>query len=187
MARIEIERAKRLYPSCEMGVAEWAAFFHTPAGLQSFGRIVYDIYDEVKSQEERNAGLRRIGRRPGRSAIPLDEIMRMIFPHEFDNRPLNEQIRPHVRSQRQFAAKVPIAQSNLSKILNGNYDRRMSISLMERLAAACNLRPWSFPEWRAAYISALVQEVLLEAPHLGIGLIRNLRDTRARHEGVESA
>lgn len=184
MPRINVEAARELYPSCSMGVAEWNAFFQTPAGEQAFGRIVYDIYDELKSQEERNAGNRRIGRRPQRSAIPLDEVYGIIFPTEFDNQPMREQMRPHVKNQRAFAKRANIGQSQLSRILSG-HTTELSIEMMESIARACNVRPWRFPEWRAAYIGQLVQETMLASPHLGTRVLKGLRSRRARHEGVE--
>lgn len=183
MPRIDVERARALYPSCAMGVPEWKAFFDTPAGTQAFGRIIYDILDELKSQEERNAGVRRIGRRPQRSAIPLDEVMATIFPPEFSNEPLREQIRPFVRNQRAFARRANIGQATVSNILNGKYGD-MSIEMMESIASACNLRPWSFPEWRAAYVGQLVSEVMLASPAMGIRVLKGLRSRRMQHEGV---
>jgi hypothetical protein len=52
------------------------------------GRIIYDIYDELMSREEREHGKRRIGRRPARSARPLADLMAVVRPEEFTNEPL---------------------------------------------------------------------------------------------------
>lgn len=183
MARVNVEAARALYPSCDMGVEQWTAFFDTPAGLQAFGKITYDIYDELKSQEEKNAGLRRIGRRPQRSAVPLDEIMGIIYPEEFSNEPLRERIRPYIKNQRAFAKRANIHQSTLSRILTGDMND-LSIEMMESIARACNLRPWVFPEWRAVYVGQLITEVMLMAPHMGIRVVKGLRERRAKHEGV---
>lgn len=184
MPRIDVEKARALYPSCAMGTAEWNAFFQTPAGEQAFGRIVYDILDELKSQEERDAGMRRIGRRPQRSAIPLQEVYDTIFPTEFDNAPMREQMRPHVKNQRAFARRANIAQSQVSRILSGEITD-VPIEMMESIARACKVRPWRFPEWRAAYVGQLVSEMMLQSPHLGTRVLKGLRNRRARHEGVE--
>lgn len=187
MARVNIENARRLYPSCSMGVEEWAAFFATPGGEAAFGKIIYDCVDEVKSQEEKNAGLKRIGRRPAREAMRYQEVMDLIFPQEFDNEPFREVLKKEIKnrglSQGQFAYKIPCNQSHLSRIISG--EKALTIDFIERCAKVLNLRPWRFPEWRAMYLGQLVQEVLLESPHLSITLLKNTRKARARHEGVE--
>lgn len=187
MARVNVENARRLYPSCNMGVAEWAAFFATPGGEQAFAKILYDIIDEVKSQEEKNAGLKRIGRRPARSAMRYQEVMDLIFPAEFDNEPFREVLKREIRArgltQGQFAYKIPVDKAHLSRILSG--EKNLSIEFIERCSKVLNWRPWRFPEWRAMYFGQLVQEVLLDAPHLGTLLFKNTRKARAAHEGVE--
>lgn len=178
MVRADLENAKRLYPSCAMGVDAWVAFFHTPAGLGAMGAILYDIYDEVRSAEERNAGLRRVGRRPGRSAVSLDEVMSVVRPSEFTNDPLHVALARLIgaRSQRQFARRVPITQSHLCRVLSG--ERRPSFEQIERIAIAAGVQPWYFAEWRAEYISTLLAEVFAEAPNLSISALKALRDRR---------
>jgi len=178
VVRADLESAKSLYPACGMGVDEWVTFFNSPAGLGAMGKILYDIYDEVRSAEERNAGLRRIGRRPGRSAVPLSEVMEVVLPQEFTNDPLTVSLARLIghRSQRQFARKVPITQSHLCRVLSG--ERQPNLTQLERIAEAAGVRPWYFPEWRAQYISALLSEVLVESPHLSISALRAMRDGR---------
>ncbi len=186
MAKADLERAKELYPSCAMGVEEWNTFFGTPAGLKAMGRILYDIYDELMSKEEREAGQRRIGRRPARSAVPLATLMTVVRPEEFSNEPLPQALTRLLRgrSQTMFARKVPCSQSHLSRILAGECPP--DLDMIERLSAAAGVQPWHFPEWRAAYLSALIGEVLLESPHLGITAIKGVRATRMRIERVEA-
>lgn len=181
MARADLEGAKALYPSCEMGADAWIAFFNSPAGLTALGKVLYDIYDEVMSAEERNAGIRRIGRRPGRKAVPLDEVMGIVLPQEFTNDPLPVALGRLLRgrSQRQFAYKVPCSQSHLSRILSG--ERMPDLDQLERIAEAAGVRPWFFPEWRAQYVSGLVTEVLAENPHLSISALKTIRESRRSH------
>lgn len=178
MVRADLEAAKRLYPSCSMGVDDWVTFFKSPAGLGALGGILYDIYDEVRSAEERNAGLRRIGRRPGRSAVPLAEVMQVVLPQEFTNDPLTVALPRLIagRSQRQFARRIPITQSHLCRLLNG--EREAPLDLLERIAIAAGVQPWYFPEWRTQYIAALIGEVMAESPHLSITALRAMRDGR---------
>jgi transcriptional regulator with XRE-family HTH domain len=163
-----------------MGVEEWVAFFNSPAGLGAMGKILYDIYDEVRSAEERNAGLRRVGRRPGRSAVALDVVMEVVRPSEFTNDPFHVALARLIagRSQRQFAVKVPITQPHLSRVLKG--ERLPKFDQMERLADAAGVPPWYFREWRAQYIAALIGEVLIDAPHLSISALKILRERRRR-------
>lgn len=181
MARADLEGAKALYPSCRMGLAEWVAFFDSPPGLQAMGKILYDIYDEVRSAEERKAGLRRIGRRPGRPAVSLDEVMSVVLPTEFTTDPLHVALAGLIgaRSQRQFAYKVPISQPHLSRILSG--ERVPGLEQLEQIATAAGVQPWYFAEWRAKYIGELIAEAFTRAPNLSISALRTLRDRRRGH------
>lgn len=187
MSRVNVENARRLYPSCEMGVTEWAAFFATPGGEQAFAKILYDIIDEVKSQEEKAAGLKRIGRRPARSAMRYQEVMDLIFPQEFDNEPFREVLKREIKlrgmTHGQFAYKIPVERSHVTRIINGQ--KGLNIEFIEKTAKVLGWKPWRFPEWRAMYFGQLVQEVLLESPNLGTLLFKNTRKTRAKFEGVE--
>ncbi len=178
MVRADLEAAKRLYPSCDMGVDEWVTFFNSPAGLDAMGKILYDIFDEVRSAEERNAGLRRIGRRPGRSAVPLDEVMSVVLPQEFNHDPLPVALARLMqgRSQQQFGQRIPMSQSHLSRVLSG--ERLPTLEQLERIAAVAGVQPWYFVEWRAMYIAQLMNEVFTESPHLSISALRAMRDGR---------
>ncbi len=182
MAKADLERARQLYPSCEMGMDEWMSFFGTAAGLRAMGRIIYDIYDEVVSREEREAGKRRIGRRPARDATSLAQVMAVVKPEEFSNEPLHIALRRLLRgrSQRQFAMRVPISQPHLNRLLAG--PRSYNLELIESLADAAGVPPWHFAEWRALYIGGLITEVLANNPHMGITALRGLRNTRMKSD-----
>ncbi len=182
MAKADLERARELYPSCNMGMDEWMSFFSTAAGLRAMGRIIYDIYDEVVSREEREAGKRRIGRRPAREATSLAAVMAVVKPEEFSNEPLHVALRRLLRgrSQRTFARKVPISQAHLNRLLMGN--QAASLDLLESLADASDVPPWHFVEWRAQYIGGLIAEVLVSNPHMGITALRGLRNTRIKQD-----
>jgi transcriptional regulator with XRE-family HTH domain len=178
MAKADLERARELYPSCGMGMDEWMTFFGTAAGLRAMGRIIYDIYDEVISREERENGKRRIGRRPARDATTLARVMAVVKPEEFSNEPLPIALKALLRgrSQRQFAKTVPISQPYLNRLLAGHH--KYDLDLLESLAEAANVPPWHFLEWRAMYIGELITTVLAENPHMGITALRALRNTR---------
>jgi transcriptional regulator with XRE-family HTH domain len=188
MAKADLERARELYPSCAMGMDEWMAFFGSAAGLRAMGRIIYDVYDEVVSREERENGKRRIGRRPAREATSLAKVMAVVRPEEFTNDPLPVALRKLLRgrSQRQFARRVPISQPYLNRLLSGahtNYD----LDLLESLADAAEVPPWHFAEWRARYIGQLIAETLASNPHMGITALRALRNVRRSYETGEPA
>jgi transcriptional regulator with XRE-family HTH domain len=184
MAKADLDRARQLYPSCNMGVEEWVTFFGTAPGLHAMGRILYDIYDEIMSREEREAGQRRIGRRPARSAVPLTQVMAVVRPEEFSTDPFPQALYKLLRgrSQRAFARKIPISQPYLSRLLSG--EREPELELMESIAAAAGVNPWHFPEWRAQYLGQLITEVLTESPHLGITAIKGVRSTRQRVDAI---
>lgn len=187
MAKADLERAKELFPSCAMDMGDWLTFFGTAPGLRAMGRILYDVFDEVLSREERDAGQRRIGRRPARSAVSLAQVMAVVRPDEFTNDPFPIALKKLLRgrSQRAFARKVPIHQSYLSRLLAG--EREPDLELMEALAHAASVGPWHFPEWRAQYVAALITEVMIEQPHLGIGALKVVRVSRERAKLLRSA
>jgi transcriptional regulator with XRE-family HTH domain len=183
MAKADLEKARALYPSCGMGMEEWNAFFGSAAGLRAMGRIIYDIYDEIVSREEREQGKRRIGRRPARDAVSLAKVMQIVKPEEFTNDPLPVALTKLLRgrSQRQFARKVPISQPYLNRLLSGQHPK-VDLDLLEALAEAAGVQPWHFAEWRALYVGELVTAVMQEAPHVGITILRQLRTTRRTYE-----
>jgi hypothetical protein len=182
VAKADLERAKALYPSCSMAMDEWMTFFATSAGLRAMGRIIYDVYDEVISREERENGKRRIGRRPAREATSLAKVMAVVRPEEFTNEPLPIALKALMRgrSERAFARKVPISQSHLNRLLTASSysPDAYPMELLESLAEAGSVHPWHFPEWRAQFIGQLVTETLKENPALGITALRALRNGR---------
>lgn len=183
MAKADIEKARRLYPSTRMGEAEWVAFFDTPAGFSAMGAIIGDIYDEVKAEEEREAGVRRMGRRPGRSAS-LSEVWATVFPAPYSMDPFPEALGKLLngRSQRAFASKIPCNQSTLSRLLSGEWEP--DLVMLERIAEAAKVAPAYFVEWRAMYVGELITKVLTASPNLGITHFRNLRGERQRFDGA---
>ncbi len=174
----DLERAKRLYPSIDMDDRMWAAFFDTPAGEHAMGRIIGDIYDEILRQEERERGVRRIGRRPRPEPVPLAEVYARVFPPRFSNVPFGQALRDLLAqrkiSQRAFAAKVPVNNGTLSRFINGVWTP--DLAMMERIAAVAGVPPSSFPEYRAAYLTKVLGDFLAARPHVSTGLYRQLDD-----------
>jgi hypothetical protein len=181
MAKVDLSRARELYPSCQMGAAEWNAFFNTSDGLRSVGRIIYDIFDEVKSQQERAAGIRRVGRRPARSAVNLEDVLTTILPPDFNNEPLPVVLPKLIgkRSHADVAAAANLSRSHITHLVRG---RTPTLEALEGLAQALGVQPWFFVEWRALYIGQLMTEVLIASPHLGTTVLKDMRSGRLRHD-----
>lgn len=180
MAKADFEKAKEQFPSTQIGTPEWKKFFDSSEGFAAMGKMIGDIYDEVLAQEEREAGIRSLGRRPGRKAVSLDDVFNKVFgrPYSMDAFPtaLGELLQG--RSQRQFAAKIPCNQSTLSRLASGATAPDML--MMERIALAAKVPPFYFKEWRAQYLSRLVEDVLLQKPHLGITAYRQIHKRKAQ-------
>lgn len=138
-------------------------------------RIIADAYDVVLRDEEKANGIKRSGRRPKPSQVPLGEVVGKVFPQQYSNLPFTKALEDLVsgRSQRQFARRVPCNQATLSKLLRGQYEPDMS--MMERLALAGGQGPWYFREWRAQYVGALVTDALMSNPSTGVQAVRALR------------
>lgn len=161
-----------------MGEPEWVAFFNTPAGFHVMGRIIGDIYDEAMAEEEREAGLRQMGRRPNRRAVPLSEVYAMVFPRPYSMDPFATSMAKLLegRSQRAFCRRVPIHQTTLCRYLDGS--RKPDLEMLEKLAAAAKVKPSYFVEWRAMYVGQLIQTVLLDHPNIGISAVNTIHSAR---------
>lgn len=175
MAKADFAKAKEMFPSTSFGDEEWRAFFQTPDGLHAMGRILYDIYDKVVDEQEREAGLRRMGRRPARDEVPLAEVYRKVLPPPPSQEPFPVALKYllHRRSLRSFAPKIPIDVSTLSRMMRSG--ETPDIAMLERIAAAAKVHPAYFLEWRAQFVAQLIQSVYLDQPHLSITAFRALR------------
>jgi transcriptional regulator with XRE-family HTH domain len=165
-----------------MNMDAWLKFFDSAAGTEAMGKLLYDIYDEVKAQEEREAGKHKMGRRPARDAVSIDELFSVVFPAQYSNDPLPEALRKLMagRSQRQFAQRIPCSQPWLARILSG--EATPDIYMIEAIADAAKVPPWFFPEWRAMFLSNMVLEAYTRSPHLSITALRAMRSARHTHQ-----
>jgi hypothetical protein len=177
VGRADFDNAKKLYPSVNMGEAEWFAYFQTPAGEQAIGYIMRDIYDEVLALEERDTGRVPMGRRAARPAVPLSTVYAKVFPPAYSNEPFPVALRTLMngRSIRAFAAKVPMAHVPLHRLLAGA--DTPDLRLMEAIAAAARVKPTYFLEYRAQFVALMVQQAFLARPHLSIRAIHDLKVT----------
>lgn len=174
MSKADFEKAKREFPSTQMDDAGWMTFFDSPAGEFALGRILGDIYDFVKAAEEREAGIHRVGRRPRRDGS-LADVYATVFPTAYTMDPFKVAMEKLLagRSQRAFAPRVPMTQTTLARLLRG--DVQPSMGVLESIAQAAKVHPSYFVEWRAMYVSGMVQRVLLQRPNVGVKAYREMR------------
>jgi len=172
-AKANFERAKEQYPSTEMGEGQWVAAFDRNPDIM--WAILGDIYQVVRDEEERDNGTRRMGRRPVRAAGSVDELMRTVLPDQYTQEPFKGALAKLLkgRSQQAFANKIPCSQSTMSRLLSG--DAEPDMAMMERVAAAAKVQPHYFLEYRARYVSDMVQQVLTERPNVSITAFRKAR------------
>lgn len=174
MTKAKWDNAKEMYSCCSIGEEEWLAFFDTPEGERAIGAILGDIYAEVKAQEERNAGVRRVGRRPRPTRVSLAEVYATIFPEQYTTDPFPLALEKLLigRSMRQFAMAVPCNHGTVSRLVAGYVEP--DLVMLERVAAAAKVHPSYFCEWRAMFVGRLLTEILLVRPNLGIKALKAL-------------
>lgn len=176
MAKADFSKAKELFPSTQMNEAQWLTVFDSNPDIM--WHIIGDIYDIVKAEEEKERGIRSMGRRPARKSVSLEKLYATVFPPTYSNDPFPEALKSLIvgKSQRQFAMKVPCNQSTLSRMLSGQIDP--DLVMLERVAAAAKVSPHYFMEWRAQYLGQLITRILLERPHMSITALRSVRHGR---------
>jgi hypothetical protein len=182
MSKADFAKAKQMYPSTGMNDREWLTVFD--ANPDIMWAIIGDIYDVVKAEQERDAGIRKLGRRPQRSSASLDEVYATVFPAQYTMDPFGEAMHKLLagRSIRAFAVRVPIDQSHLNRLINGN--RQPDLETLERIALAAKVPPSYFVEWRAMFVGQLITRVLSERPNLGVKAVKVVRHGR-ESMGVE--
>lgn len=173
MAKADFPKAKAEFGSTAMGVDEWVGVFDDHVDVM--WSILADIYNIVKDEEERDAGVRRMGRRPFRAAGSIEELLSTVFPVRYTLEPFSMALNKLIgkRSQRAFAMKIPVNQSTLSRLLAGTIQPDMP--MLESVARAAKVHPTFFVEYRGLIIAEIVRRVLTEQPHLGIQAIKRMR------------
>lgn len=138
-------------------------------------RIVADAYDYSLREEEATKGQKRPGRRPKPDVVPLEVVLAKAFPYRVSEVPLGRALAELMgdEPQRPFAKRVPCHQTTLSRMLRG--DLEADLEMLGRLAAAGNVPPWYFVEWRAKFVAGVVERALIGAPHMGLSAVRILR------------
>jgi hypothetical protein len=177
MAKANFEAARNQFASTAMGEEEWVGVFDSNPDIM--WAILADVYSVVKDEEEREAGKKRMGRRPTRVAGSVDELMRTVMPPQYTTEPFPAALKKLLagRSQRQFAPRVPITQPTLSRLLKGEWEP--DLAMLERIAAAAKVPPFYFVEYRAQMIAAVVTRILIDQPNLGITAYKRMRGANA--------
>lgn len=183
MAKADFNRAKELYPSVFMDDKAWLIALDANPDIMwtTFG----DIYDVVKAEEDKERGIRSMGRRPARKGVSLEMLFATVFPPNYSNEPFPVALKQLLagRSQRQFAMKIPCNQSTLSRMLAGQM--KPDLVMLERIAAAAKVNPSYFLEWRALYLGQLITSIFLQRPNLSTPVLRRFRNERAKVEAAK--
>ena len=182
MAKADFEKAARLYPSVYMDEQGWIEVFNQNQDIM--WAIVGDIYDAVKTEQEKDAGIRRMGRRPARQATSMDEVYATVFPQQYSMDPFPTAFAKLIdgRSQRAFAMKIPCSQGTISRLLSGQM--APDLTMLERIAAAGKVPPYFFVEYRALLVGQMVTQVLLAQPNMGVTAMKRIRAGRRQLQGA---
>lgn len=175
MGKADLAGAAAKYPSTKMGTDGWVEAFDENPDIMY--RILGDIYDVVKAEEEREAGIRAMGRRPGRSNVSLIDFQQTVFRGGYSMDPFPQALSKLIDgrwSLRGFAMRVPVSAGWLSKLMNGIAEP--DFVTLERIADAAKVHPSYFVEWRAMYISQTVETLLRERPNMSVQPVREVRD-----------
>lgn len=180
MAKADLARAQEQYPSTAMGEQAWVKVFDERPDIM--WRLLGDMYDVVKAEEDKRLGRRAMGRRPGRRGVSLTELYDVVFREPFSNDPFETALAKLMtgKSLSEIARLVPCDKGYLSRVLSGKVP--LTLVLMERVAISVDVHPSYFMEWRAKYLSGLVENVLTARPHLAIGHMQRVRAGRRNLE-----
>jgi hypothetical protein len=167
----DYERAMREYPSTQMSTDELVSRMEADPLIT--WRILHDIFDFTLIEREKEAGKRRLGRRPMRVGT-REEILAVAIPKAFTNKPFPDALRELIRgrSQDAFARRMGCAQGTVSKLLNGHL--KPDRFYMERAAAAGEVEPWYFAEYRAQYLAEAMAELLMSKPQMSVTYLQKL-------------
>ena len=154
---------------------------HTVAGLDRVGSwedllgqrpeaLWSLVADVVKAAKAHGSG--KTGRRPAASVGSLDELYEVLFPTQYSIKPFTDTF-AHLlgeRSQRAFAMRVGFNQATVSRLLAGK--TQPTAQIIERIAAAFDVKPTYFAEYRALKLGEVVTDVLLANPDMSADAVR---------------
>lgn len=139
--------------------------------------ILRDMYDMIKTEEEKKQGIVRMGRRPKRIPESEREFWATVLPPAFSDKPFPQALAWMMDelglTQRALASKVPTTQATVSRLASGQMVPDMA--MMEAIARALRVGPWFFVEWRARYFASMVELILTDNPNLGVAMVKRWR------------
>lgn len=161
------EEAKEQYPSYKNTEEHWVRFFdeHPEVVFQILGDIakVFVATDETT---------RKVGRRPGVS-MSLADLEKIISP-SYSMDPVSVSL-PELlgsRSQRAFAARVPIHRRTLQRFIAGTHVPTQA--QLEAMARAGRVSPAYFREWRQLFVAEAMTKIFAANPNLSITAYKRL-------------
>jgi len=151
------------------GIEHWQAAMEDDPDVMF--RIIKDICKVVQNGDREG----KTGRRPNPKSMGFEQLWELLFPERFDTGTFPEAFKKVLEtqeSQRAFAVKVPMSQSQVSKFLSG--DLQPSLETIEAIARAADVSPAFFAEWRALKFGSLVSEVLRSNPDRSVDLVKRM-------------
>jgi hypothetical protein len=167
------DEARMLCPAGEYTSDEWREHYvdHPDVLMQMLG----DIFRVYKAEERKKAGLGNPqgGRRKSQIDGSLDELFAIIMP-KLSDQPFAQAYAALFpgRSLRAVCMKAGMPHQDLSRKLKG--DQPVTRYDLERLAAAADVHPAYFVEWRTMVITELVSLVLARNPRLSLTVLKAL-------------
>lgn len=179
MGKANWDRVRELYPWMSSGAEAWTD--RMEANPDILARLLADMYDLVKTEEEKAQGIVRRGRRPNRPPESEQEFWATVLPPTFAYEPFGPALQGLMErlgvSQRALAKKAPVTQAQISRMINGISEPDMQT--MQTIAKALRVGPWYFVEWRAMYFSQMVEAALIGRPDLGIAMVKRWKEVVA--------
>lgn len=119
----------------------------------------------------------RPGRRPAASVSSIDDLHAVLFPPAWSDKPLHVAIETLVHERKQsmrwFATRVGLTRRTVDRRLE-----RPDLDFIERAAAALDVPPTWFPEYRVMTIGAAINDLLQSDYRYSVLAVRRLLGAR---------
>lgn len=160
------DEAKNAYPSWKNDEQHWVEFFDAQPD------VMWQILGDIAKVYVATEGERRVGRRPGVS-MSLEDLQKIIEP-SYSMDPITTSLPELIggRSQRAFAARVPVHHSTLQRFIAGTHVATKE--QLEAMAKAGRVGPAYFLEWRQMFVVQALTAVFAERPNLSIAAYKRL-------------
>ena len=144
----------------------------------ALNRLLGDLWKAVQADRGTQGRVRR---------PTLDEVFALVLP-EYATEPFPEALRAKLgdRSVRWLAGRIHLHHSHLNRWITGQRDivslsdPEASMRQIEAIAAALNVGPAYFTEWRRLWVLLLVDDAFAHHPNLSIGVFQKFGAQLAR-------